>query len=45
MFNLMQRIENYTVYHYTDMNAFINIVRAADIVLRATNCLYLNVYV
>ena len=42
MFNLMQHIENYTVYHYTDMNAFINIVRAADIVLRATNCLYLN---
>ena len=45
MFNLMQHIENYTVYHYTDMNAFINIVRSADIVLRATNYLYLNDYV
>ena len=38
----MQGLENYKVYHYTDLNAFINIIRNEDIVLRATNCLYLN---
>lgn len=42
MFNMMQELKNYTVYHYTDMNAFINIVRSEGIVMRATNCLYLN---
>ena len=29
-------------YHYTDLNALINILRKNEIVLRATNCLYLN---
>ena len=42
MLDLMQGLENYKVYHYTDLNAFINIIRNEDIVLRATNCLYLN---
>lgn len=30
------------VYHYTDMNALVNILRKEHIILRATNCLYLN---
>lgn len=30
------------VYHYTDMDALINIIRNDKIVLRATNCMYLN---
>jgi hypothetical protein len=29
-------------YHYTDINAFINILRYNQIVMRATNCFYLN---
>ncbi len=30
------------IYHYTDLNALINIVRQDKIILRATNILYLN---
>lgn len=30
------------VFHYTDMNALISILRKDHIVLRATNCMYLN---
>lgn len=33
---------NKIVYHYTDMNALIHILRRDNIALRATNCLYLN---
>lgn len=33
---------NFIVYHYTDFNALIQILRKDDIRLRATNCMYLN---
>ena len=32
----------WNVYHYTDLNAMINILSKDKIVLRATNVLYLN---
>lgn len=35
-------ISQSSLYHYTDMNALINILREDKIVLWATNCLYLN---
>lgn len=35
-------IQSYNIFHYTDMNALINIIRGDCILLRATNCLYLN---
>lgn len=34
--------QSYNIFHYTDMNALINIIRSNCILLRATNCLYLN---
>ena len=39
--NMINQTSN-IVYHYTDMNALINILNKERIVLRASNCLYLN---
>lgn len=38
----MEKQNNQIVYHYTDLNALINILGRNSITLRATNCLYLN---
>ncbi len=34
--------QSWTNFHYTDINALVNIIREDCIILRATNCLYLN---
>lgn len=38
----MEKQNSQIVYHYTDLNALINILGKKCITLRATNCLYLN---
>lgn len=34
--------QSYNIFHYTDINALVNIMKNDCILLRATNCLYLN---
>ena len=40
--NVLGQVSSWNLYHYTDINALINIVNDNGIVLWATNCSYLN---
>lgn len=40
--NILGQITSWNLYHYTDINALINIVNEKGIILWATNCSYLN---